>query len=217
MKSALIFAASLGLLTAAHAFPVSDDFHQPDTNTPDGGWGREWTIDGSPLFIQGNVGKKQSEGATVAINTKATLPSGAFTVSTDVYAQANDRWIGVVFHYASPGNYGLWRVKFTENSANEPTVWQLLEVRDNQSSILQQGTIQPGAEIVNPAPLKAWRKLIITRAADGAYTAGLQSQADGQPEWTTDLKWTGQDQGLAGLSFSNGFIWVKSFSASTPK
>ncbi len=218
MKLALIFAASLGLLTAAHAFPVSDDFHQSDTNTPDGGWGKTWTIDGAPVFIQSNTGKKQSDGQTVAINTKASLPSGAFAISADVYAQANDRWIGIVFHYSSPGNFGAWRVKFTENSANEPTIWQLIEVRDNQSSILQQGTIQPGAELADPAPLKTWRRLSVTRAADGAYTASLGDQASGdQPTWTTGLKWTGPDQGLAGVFFSNGFVWVKSFTANTPK
>lgn len=218
MKIRILTAIAALFAGHVYAFPLDADFKKPDTAAPDGGWGADWKVEGAPVFLQGGVGKKQSDGQTVVINEKATLPDGAFVLSADVYAQANDRWIGLVFDYQNPEHYTMWRVKFSENSAFEPTPWQLLKYRDGKSSVVQQGTISPGSELTDPAPLKAWRRLEIEREDGDRYTARILSDLETNPAtWSTELKWKDGEKGRAGLSFSNGFVWVKAFSAQPPR
>ena len=215
LRALFISALTVFLLTNIHASPLEADFKQPDTAAPDGGWGAEWKIEGAPVFRQGGMGKKQSDGQTVAIHEQASLPNDSFILSADVYAQANDRWVGLVFDFLSPETYAVWRVKFSENSAFEPTPWQLLQVRDGKSTVVQQGTISPGGELADPAPLKTWRRLQVERDDDGKYVARVLSDLESTPAtWSTDLKWKEDDKGRGGLFFSNGFVWVRSFSVS---
>ncbi len=182
---------------------VTDDFNRENTANPDGGLGDHWDTDYG-IFLNSNVAKTQTGGEQLAIYNGAVSLTNAFDVSLDMYAQANGRYVGIVFHYMNSSNYYLLRNKFHNTEAGK---WQFMKVENGASAeVLAWGDIA-----TNSMPINTWRTMNLSETALGEYSfsitdlAGTTTNASGS---FVDRTFTG---GSAGFYFSHSFAWADNF------
>jgi hypothetical protein len=94
-----------GLCRAEEEFV--EDFNRSNTDGPNGGISDDWEISGN-IFVHDKHAITQTQGESVAVVKNVSLSKG-FKAEVDFFGQVNDNFGGIVFNYASRGNFDVLR------------------------------------------------------------------------------------------------------------
>ncbi len=200
---------SLGTVFCRAGDQFEDDFNRSNTDVPNGGIGEDWEIVGN-VFLNDKHAITHTQEQGVAIVKNVALSKG-FKAEIDFYGQVNDNSGGVVFNYASPGNFDVLRFGFS--SAGTSKAWQFLRFVDGKPSILAQGMATPEV-----SPTNEWRRLkVYSLGGSGEYAFEI-SDKSGQDVF---LSATFRDPdgnppgGKAGFFFGGAYMFADNFSLLT--
>ncbi|RRJ97781.1 PEP-CTERM sorting domain-containing protein [Opitutaceae bacterium TAV4] len=206
-----VFLSAIPTHTQAANIPQTfeDDFNRANTNGAGGGLGVNWTVPAT-VFVNSNVAKTQTAGEQLAIYNSVTL-SDSLTLSANVYAQSDGRYVGLIFNYTDASNYSLLRFNF---HTTETTQWQFIERTTGTNTVVDSGSIKTG-----DMPLNTWRKVsIVSTSTAGQYTFSI-TNSDGTTSYAsktiTSQSATPTLTGNAGLYFGNSYIWADNFTLTT--
>ncbi len=204
-KIAIMWVLSLMAVAAVQAdMTFSDDFTRDNTANPDGGLGADWTTT-SGIFLNSNVAKTQTSGRQLAIYNGDVTLTNDFSISLDMYAQANDRYVGLVFNYSDADNFYILRTKFNSTGA----VWQALKVEGGTQSLVDSGNIAAGSMTIN-----TWRTLSLSGTTDGVFNFAVTDVSGDNTYASDSFSDTSLNGGTSGFVFDSNFVWADNYELS---
>ncbi len=182
----------------------SDDFKRDDTAQGEG-LGAKWNTTGG-IFLNSGVAKTQASGRQLAIYNGAVALNNSFSLKLNMYAQANGRYAGIVFHYIDSDNYYVLRTKFQDAAAS---VWQALKVEEGVQFILWEEPVGAGK-----MPLKSWRTLQLSETEKGAFHLKITNPSGTETYVDSSFYDSSLTGGTAGFIFDGSYVWAGKFELS---